>query len=305
MASQARRSIKLNSMAHVASTQERRWPHDVSTYMKTTIVISLACSFFLLGLSACSNDSAEEVDQRAAASEVHDDSLPFRSRGVEQDGAEAPSRDAPGSQVLGARHANLLALSEEEAAWLDRHGYPTQAELDALLTYDVDDLSSATRNRKDPKSAALLGHRLMIDGDLDGAWAAFEVGAGLGSLYAMQQVAIVSAQRATGLPTENLAQADQGNLGVMVARLEVARMLGDHRAQVLIDRYAKNFHWDVYGKQVLAQTAIFMDQYGEYARARGERVRGPDPRPNADAWANLEKDPNGLVTVYTRGRSWP
>lgn len=219
-------------------------------------------------------------------------------------GADMPMH-VPASEVLSAKYPSLLALSEEEVAWLDRHGYPTQAEMDALHTYDVEELSSATRNKKSQKAAALLGHRKMMDGDVPGAWAAFAAGASLGSLHAMQQMAIVSTHRSTGLPIDDLAQADQGNLGVLVSRLEVARMLGDHRAQALIDRYATNFDWNHYGKHVLTQTAIFMDQHGEFARARGERVQGPDPRPNAEAWAKLQEDPSALVKLYTRGRTYP
>lgn len=263
----------------------------------------MVCAACLLVLSGCASDSEDGADAGQDVAMVSlDEASPLPGLSPDRTAAKRMPEHVPAADVLTAKHANLLALSEEEAQWLDRHGYPTSAELEALLTYDVEELSSSTRNRKDAKAAALLGHREMMDGNVDGAWAAFSAGAGLGSLYAMQQAAIVSAHRATSLPIENLQQADQGNLGVMVARLEVARMLGDHRAQALIDRYAANFEWDVYGKQVISQAAIFMDQYGEYARARGERVRGPDPRPNAELWSRLHEDPNALVTVYTRGR---
>lgn len=184
---------------------------------------------------------------------------------------------------------------------MDRHGYPTQAELASIHSFDVDALEDAMRNRGDKKSAALLGHRLVADGDVDGALAAFSKGAKLGSLHARQQFAIYSAHRITGLPVEDLAAADQGNLGVLIASIEVARLLGDHRAKALIDQYGENFYWDMYGKQVMTQVGILMDQYGEYTTARGERSIGPDPRPNAERWASLSDNPRALVTVYTRG----
>lgn len=272
--------------------------------MKMTTISAIILAACALMLAGCAEDSiqASKSSQVEAEPRLEEDSK--ASTAVRGPGANVVNHVSR-SEVLAARHSNLFALSAEEAAWLDRHGYPTPDELDALLTYDIDELTRATRNRKDPKAAALLGHRRLLEGDVDGAWAAFAAGSSLGSLYARQQMAIVSAHQITGLPIDDLGQADQGNLGAMVAQLEVARMLGDHRAQALIDRYTTNFSWDLYGKHVMAQTAIFMDQYGEFARARGERVRGPDPRPNAEAWAKLQEDPNALVTVYTRGRSYP
>lgn len=274
--------------------------------MKKTMISSvlyMACIPLLIG---CAEGSTQEpVQAKVAAESDRDKSAALPNNPLARAPDTTVQEHVPGSEVLSAEHPDLLALSADEAAWLDRHGYPTAEELDALQTYDVNELESAMRNRGDPKSAALLGHRRVIEGDLSGALAAFSKGAHLGSLYARQQLAIVSTHRATGLPIDELAQADQGNLGVMVAQLEVARMLGDHRAQALIDRYTTNFYWDDYGKHVLTQTAIFMDQYGEYARARGERAKGPDPRPNAEAWEALQEDPNALVKVYTRGRSYP
>lgn len=288
------------------STQERRKLQGALTDMKKIMISSVLCVACILLLVGCAEKSTQQAEQAKAASESDQaESSASPSDPFERTPNATVLEHVSGADVLTSKRSNLLALSEDEAAWLDRHGYPTPAELDALLTYDIEELSSATRNRRSQKAAALLGHRKMSEGDMEGAWAAFAAGSNLGSLYARQQMAIVSAHRVTGLPIDKLAQADQGNLGVMVAQLEVARMLGDHRAQALIDRYATNFDWDYYGKHVLTQTAIFMDQYGEYARARGERVKGPDPRPNAEAWSKLQEDPSALVTVYTRGRSYP
>ena len=56
-------------------------------------------------------------------------------RGLEA--SEGFKEEVVGSNVLEARHAGVLALSAEEAAWLDRNGYPTQAELDAWQSYDT------------------------------------------------------------------------------------------------------------------------------------------------------------------------
>lgn len=256
--------------------------------------------------AGCARDATPESESTRASAESRRQVASPPSAQISGIGSDTYVEEyVPASEILNAKHPALLALSAEEAAWLDRQDYPTPKEMDALLVYDVEELTSATRNQKSQKAAVLLGHRELMDGDVEGAWAAFSTGANLGSLYAMQQLAMINAHQATGLPIEDLAEADQGNLGVMVAQFEVARMLGDHRAQALIDRYSVNFDWDHYGKHVLRQTGIFMDQYGEFARARGEPVRGPDPRPNAAAWDQLKKDPDALVQVYTRSHPGP
>ena len=266
--------------------------------MKVAIIVLVA-----LGATACS----DRMEQHAAAGVDSTESTAQLAQSVPRKGdvASVTGAQLKGGDLLSSRSPGLHALTAEEANWLARHGYPTAEELDALATYDLDTLEASMRNRRDPKAAALVGHARALRGDIDGAVSAFAYGADLGSLYARQQLAIAATQQATGLPVAQLADADQGNLGILVSQLEVARMLGDHRAQALIDRYAVNFDWNAYGKHVLAQTAIFMDQYGEYARTTGSRAIGPDPRPNAVQWAQLERDPDALVTVYTRGRSYP
>lgn len=275
--------------------------------MKMKIPAFVLCLGGILMMSAgCDGDATPEAEStQASAKPGRQVARTSSARISGTDSDTYAEKYVPASEVLNAEHPALLALSAEEAAWLDRQDYPTSKEMDALLTYDVEELTSATRNQKSRKAAVLLGHRELMDGDVEGAWAAFSTGANLGSLYAMQQLAMINTHQATGLPMEDLAEADQGNLGVMVAQLEVARMLGDHRAQALIDRYSVNFDWDHYGKHVLRQTGIFMDQYGEFARARGEPVRGPDPRPNAAAWDQLKQDPDALVKVYTRSHPDP
>lgn len=266
--------------------------------MKRSMALALlACAL----ASGC--DSPSTADARAEWSPAH----PSPIDPSELDGGS--SQQAPhiaGVRTIGAEElfatpgSELLALSAEEAAWLDRHGYPTLAELEAVQSYDPDLLEDAARNRGDMKSAALLGHRLAANGDIGGALAAFSNGANLGSLYARQQYALHSAHRATQLPIDRLAESDQGTLGILLSRLEVARMLGDHRAGALIERYGANFNWDQYGRDVLAQAATFMDQYGAYARARGRSPVGPDPRPNAELWNDVQGQQGALVTVYTR-----
>src|SRR5690606_19355564 len=130
-------------------------------------------------------------------------------------------------------------------------------------------------------------------------------GANLGSLYARQQMAIVGAHRIASMSPREDAASDPAILGPMIAQLHVARMLGDHRAQSLIDRHSADFNWEYYGRNVLNQTARFMDEIGCYAQLKGRLAIGPDPRPNAYEWDQMEKDPGARVSLYTRSRPNP
>ncbi|MGE0209011.1 MAG: hypothetical protein AB7S42_07715, partial [Lysobacteraceae bacterium] len=74
---------------------------------------------------------------------------------------------------------------------------------------------------------------------------------------------------------------------ILMAHLEVARMLGDHNAQYLMDQYLPSFDPRRNAYAVQRQVAEFMRQFGEGARLLGVPPPGPDPRPNAGLWQDL------------------
>lgn len=200
-----------------------------------------------------------------------------------------------------AAYPSVVALSAAEAAWLDRHGYPTEAELQAVDSFDIAALEGAMRDRRDSKSAALVGARRLRDGDLAGASSAFARGSELGSLYARQELAFVELMTATGLPQDSLHETrDQASLTTFVAQMEVARIMGDHRAQANIERYASNFDRQSNSQAVLSQVVELMRQFGADAAVRGVSATGPDLRPNAAEWTQLKVDPNARIVVYRR-----
>lgn len=254
----------------------------------------------LAGLVACDDRAGNAPVGNAGPAVELGETLRPDDAAVGENSSSVTRITATEGDVLSSAHPTLLALSRDEARWLQRHGYPTASEMERLRSFDVEQLETALRNRKDVRAGALLGHRLLLDGDVAGASSAFSAAAAFGSLYARQQMALVNTMDLTGLPMDRLGEADQASLGVMVAQLEMARLLGDHRAKAYIDRYASTFDWKLYGRNVMNQTAEFMRQYGEFARAVGRRPAGPDPRPNAELWSSLGSDPNAAVTVYDR-----
>lgn len=270
-----------------------------------TMIRCLTISVLLAGAAACGDQSSQKLVVTPESAIESNAATSAKDPPARMVPTEAHWSNVSAVEVLSSTHPNLFALSIEEARWLDRHGYPTPEELENLHLYDVAELESAMRNRKDVKAAALLGHRRVLDGNLAGAASAFSVAANEGSLYARQQLGIANLMDVTGLPIERIAEADQGALAILMAQLEMARLLGDHRANVYIDKFGSNFHWNRYGRHVLDQAAEFMRQYGESARARGKRPVGPDPRPNAEAWSQLQADPYSTVTVYRRDGTSP
>ena len=206
-----------------------------------------------------------------------------------------------GAELLEDADATLAALSQAEAAWLKRNNYPSQHELEVLGSLDIKVLEASMRNNRDGKAAALVGLRRLRDGDLPGAMSALARGAERGSLYARQELALVQLMAASGLPREKLHEAtDQPSLSLFVAHLKVAEILGDHRATASVTRYASNLEWASQAESVLAQVVELMRQHSADAARRGVRATGPDLRPNREAWASIQQNPDQFVRLYPR-----
>ncbi|MBW7940386.1 MAG: hypothetical protein H3C63_16740 [Candidatus Omnitrophica bacterium] len=98
------------------------------------------------------------------------------------------ARDAAGSLAIQDADVHeifsgdprLIALSEEEAAWLDRHHYPTQDDLDSLSKTDVDALNGT----KDPRLSMLQGLALVKRGEAASGVGILNKATALGATYA-------------------------------------------------------------------------------------------------------------------------
>jgi len=189
----------------------------------------------------------------------------------------------------------LIALSPDERDWLARHKFPSHDELNKAKSVPDDQLRSATT---DPYAQTLWGMRLMERGRYMGAAAVLERAATRGSIYAYEQAAIAQLQDAKA--SGQLTTADAN---VFRARIEVARILGDHRAIGLVDQYLPNYNSAANARAVQQYTTEFMRQLGSSAQTQGITMGGPDPRPNAQLWADLQKLGNSgggqdLTSVY-------
>lgn len=257
----------------------------------TRLSLWLVTIALLAAGSACSRSAPSDEGAGTGTEEarpVHDQ-MPSHASPPRVTSAMGGSSNAASSlllkspDVLGMPNPELLALSIEEAEWLDKHGYPTAEELQLLDTFDSHELELRLRNQRDGKAGALLGHQLIERGDHAKAAAVLAASASTGSLYAYQLlgVAQLERRRASGGFT-------QSSEALFVARMEVARMLGDHNVDMLIRRYAPDFDRKRHAAAVLAQVAEFMRQRGADAQIRGIPAMGPDPRPNSQEWRRLE-----------------
>lgn len=185
--------------------------------------------------------------------------------------------------VLMEGDTRFVALSQAERDWLSRHYYLDQADLDA-----ANDLTDAELQRAltDPYAQTIFGKRLLLRGNSIGGIAALNNAASHGSVYAYEEAALAVLKDAMQM---NGGVADDHQIMAFRARMEVAKILGDHRADDMFNHYFPGYDAGINAKNLQAQTTEFLRQLGENAQLQGVGAVGPDPRPNADMWDDLSK----------------
>lgn len=185
-----------------------------------------------------------------------------------------------------AMDPSLVALSPEEAAWLYKHGYPTQAELDALPTTSIDELWQRVR-AGEQRAMTLLGLKYEQEGDLSQAASIQALAAQKGSLFAQEKMAELSLSEHN--PTEDPT--------LFYLYMQIAKIFGDHRADaIIVSTLPSNMNASVRRQMelsALASLPVQLQLIAEDARLRGVPQPTPDPRPNADLWSQLD---NGTLT---------
>lgn len=216
--------------------------------------------------------------------------------------ALASIRKPPQQRRLTVREAfagdpRLIALSVEEAAWMDRHHYPKAADLAEAASIDPRQLAGA----RDPRRLSMAGAAFRKRGQYLLAMSQYFDAGAHGALYAYQQGAV--AERA--LYEERFGPADRDRAGVLRARLEVPLALGDHTVQYLIDTEMADVDAMASPRHVQIQSREFLRALAEDARLKGLPPPSVDPRPNAAQWNDLYQlsrsgAADDLVTLYER-----
>lgn len=197
------------------------------------------------------------------------------------------------ADFLASERPELSALSPEEAAWLRKHGYPTVNDLQQASSLSERDLWQRAKSG-DLVADALLGQKYLGEGDARMAAASFSAAAQHGSLYAREQAAIVNRGRN---PDPALAHEYVG----FALEMEIARIFGDHRVDAIIRRELPVGAIDANVRAgVLHNLSSQLQLIAEDAKLRGVPPQVPDPRPNADIWAQIDAGTVTEVTVYPR-----
>ena len=256
-------------------------------------LISMVC----LALCGCSrnpekslNDQVEAIKaERKPASEV----ISVKSQ------SDPTAQQIARTEVLSSDPA-FVALSSGELAWLQRNGFLTHEQLRDLFALGETELLNRSREQGDMVATTALGLLRLRNGDSRGAILALDRAARSGSLYAIEQLAFAELNdfQTSNLPRDSASE--DSALVQFVARMEQARIMGDHRVDYYIDRAASGLDRNRYGNQILQQTTEYMRQMAEDSAVRGVSSHAPDARPNIDQWQLISTSQAGTTQATIR-----
>lgn len=186
-----------------------------------------------------------------------------------------------GGRQLAAMDPAFVALSEDESAWLARHGYPTSEQVRQALdgALSVPDVQYQMREQRNMVAAGLYGLQMTQQNDLTGARAGYNSGALNGSLYAYIKMATARVE----VP-ESEGLSEPGKMRISTTTL-VAEQLGDHQADYYRRKYAGDLSLDLWGPSIEQNAMNELRHFSRLRKLQGRDGQPPDPRPNAEAWA--------------------
>lgn len=202
----------------------------------------------------------------------------------------------PFEELKGA-DSRLIALSGAEAAWLEKHHYPTQADIEGSKKMTSSELKTTALSSNDPKQLALYAGRLADEGYKVAAMAVYNQAASAGSIYALEESALLQYE----VGKERFGNSPDSK-NILAANLEVAKILGDHRASSLTFSYLQSYDLSKNSETVRLQTSEFLRQLGSAAQSSNSVAPGPDPRPNQDIWSDIDRAGANSepITIYAR-----
>jgi hypothetical protein len=265
------------------------------------VVAALGAGYFLFyakkdqpiaATDAIITASATDTEDAATAA---DSSLPSTSAATNVGSSKGVSLDIALTEFKSLNPV-ITALDEKEAQWLKKHGYPTAEEIANLDLMSDSELAKGVAKR-DTMASVFRGLKAEKAGDIRSAATNFDIAAGRGSIYARQRQAEL--RRAASLAA--MPNLDPYNYNASyLTQLELAKYMGDHRANEAQARRVlpSNTRFDLYSRDVLYRFQALLGQYNtQYQREYG-RMPQPDPRPNADRWAEIDAGRVTTITIY-------
>lgn len=189
--------------------------------------------------------------------------------------------------------SRLIALSEDEEAWLRRHHFPRAADRERLSTLTMTELERLAGSARDPVAAAVLGDRHLAQGDLRAALSSYGLSAHLGSLYGREQQGLVMFMEGV----RRHGDSTDGRL-MLVAHFRTMRALGDHRVDPLERAYAAGLDGTWHQRAIELQMQEFLRQIESDRAVRKLPPLVVDERPNQARWTGLARGVEATVEVY-------
>ncbi len=186
-----------------------------------------------------------------------------------------PSDIATATVVVSA--GNLMAISQEDKAWLAKHGYPTLTEVEWSKQATLDELKAASRSST--RFAALYGERLWEQNHYREGRAVLIDALVSGSLYAAEAIAL-----------RTLRDGDQGN-GANSADFEAAAwwfyatQMGNYHASDAVTNNMRGLGADSLG-QAMSRSFAIAQEIDAARAASGLPPALRDPRPSFDLYAD-------------------
>lgn len=250
-----------------------------------------------LTLYGCSKDPERSLNRQIEA--IKTERKPASEVVSVKSQADPAAQQIARTEVLYSDPA-FTALSTAEFAWLKRNGFLTHEQLRHLFALGETELLNRSREKGDVAATTALGLLRLRNGDSRGAILALDRAARSGSLYAIEQLAFAELN---DFQTDSLSRdstSEDSALVQFVARMEQARIMGDHRVDYYINRVASGLDRNRYGNQILQQTTEYMRQMAEDSAIRGVPSHAPDARPNIDQWQQINTNQTGMTQAIIR-----
>lgn len=212
------------------------------------------------GIAADAPESASEADRAKARGGSPEYYLTARPRELVswRGWPTVPPLQLPPAPFAKRYPDALEARSPEEAAWLDRHGYPTVEELEALNTTTEQELAERAA-RGDLAAMALLGTKQMRANKTTEGYSNLNEAAMLGSIWAILQLAD--------------EQKRIGNIADALALYNLAALRGDGVGASL--RMVSGLPAQIMQATVISVPSRMASQYANMQRLRA--LRGLPP----------------------------
>ncbi|MDC8014898.1 hypothetical protein [Tahibacter soli] len=225
---------------------------------------------------------------RSVASHLQAAAIPSVRSGFEVPESFLPSGIASATRVV--TPDKLMALTEQDKAWLAKHGFPTLTEVEWSRQATLEELRAAAK--LSVAMAALYGERLWEQRGYDEGKSALKAALVQGSVYAAEAIALKILAQGARRPDGSNAAAFEA-----AAWMYYASLLGDYRvASDLSNHFGDASSWDL--NNGLLRSFEIAAEIDAARAAIGLPPLRRDVRPSLDVY--LESYSHGETTVVPR-----